>query len=124
MQVSVPGTSYSNDSVAQRFYEPVLERVSAMPGVREAGWISALPLQTFGINGDFYIDGRPELRPRDAPQAEQRIVSAGYFHALGIPVLRGRAFEASDTRETSPVILVNQAAGGSLLRKRRGPCWP
>lgn len=121
LQVSVPSTTYPNDTVAQRFYQPVVDRVRVLPGVREAGWISALPLQSFGNSGDFYIQGRPELRPKDAPLAEFRIVSSGYFRALGIPVLRGRAIDSTDTREAPPVVLVNQALVDRYFEKGEDP---
>jgi putative ABC transport system permease protein len=121
LQVSVPNASYPNDTVAQRFYAPVLERVGALPGVREAGWISALPLQTWGINGDFTIQGRPPLRGKDAPMAEERIVSPGYFQALGIPVLRGRAFDSSDTHDAPLVLMMNQALADRYFEKGDDP---
>ncbi len=121
LQVSVPSNSYPNDLVAQHFYIPVLDRVRALPGVKDAGWISALPLQSWGTSGDFYIRGRAELRPKDAPQAEIRIVSSGYFRALGIPVLRGRAIDSTDTRDASPTVLVNQTLVDRYFEKGEDP---
>ncbi len=121
LQASVPSNRYSNDVVAARFYQPVRERVLALPGVREAGWISALPLQTWGVNGDFAIQGRPQLRGKNAPLAEERVVSPGYFQALGIPVLRGRAFDSSDTHDSPLVVLVNQALADRYFEKDDDP---
>jgi putative ABC transport system permease protein len=117
IQAAVSSTSYPNDVAAEQFYQPVRERVLALPGVREAGWISALPLQTWGVNGDFAIQGRPPLRGNNAPMAEERIVSEGYFQALGIPVLRGRTFDSSDTRDAPLVVLINQALAGRYFEK-------
>jgi putative ABC transport system permease protein len=121
LQVAVSSNSYSNDAVSQRFYEPVRERVLALPGVREAGWISALPLQTWGVNGDFVIQGRPPLRGKDAPMAEQRVVSSGYFQSLGIPLFRGREFDSSDTRDAPLVVLVNRALADRYFGKDDDP---
>jgi predicted permease len=121
LQVTPPVKIYSNDTVAQRFYDPVRERVLALPGVHEAGWISALPLQTWGVNGDFTIQGRPPLRGRDAPMAEIRVVSPGYFQALGIPVLRGRPFDSSDAHEAPLVLMVNQALADRYFEKGDDP---
>jgi putative ABC transport system permease protein len=88
----------------------VRERVSALPGVTGAGWISHLPLETWGTNGNFAIEGRPEpARPADAPFAEYRLVGPGYFAALGIPVLAGRDLTPSDRVPERPVVLVNRA---------------
>jgi putative ABC transport system permease protein len=120
LQISVP-TTYSNDSVAQRFYDPVLDQVRALPGVRQAGWISFLPLQTWGVNGDFTIQGRSPLRGADAPMAEVRIISPGYFQTLGIPVLRGRDFDSSDTNGTPLVLVINQALADRYFEKGDNP---
>jgi putative ABC transport system permease protein len=121
LQVSVPNTSYPNDTVAQRFYMPVVDRVRALPGVREAGWISFLPLQIWGVNGDFGIVGRASLRGKDAPMAEERIVSPGYFQALGIPLLRGRAFDLSDTSDAPLALMVNKALADRYFAKDDDP---
>jgi putative ABC transport system permease protein len=117
LQVTPSFTIYSNDTVAQRFYDPVRERVLALPGVREAGWISALPLQTWGVNGDFSIQGRPPLRGKEAPLAEVRVVSPGYFQALGVPVRHGRPFDSSDTHNAPLVVMVNQALADRYFEK-------
>jgi putative ABC transport system permease protein len=121
LQVSVPSTSYPNDAVSARFFEPVRERVLALPGVQEAGWISFLPLQTWGVNGGFSIPGHPALRGKDEPMAEERIVSDGYFRALGIPVLRGRVFAPSDTHGAPLVLMVNQALADRYFEKGEDP---
>ena len=106
MQVAPSTTRYPDGSVGPRFYRPVLERVQALPGVRAAGWISLLPLQEWGSNGNFAIEGRPDSgRPSDAPFAEWRAVSPGYFAAVGVPVRRGRDLLPDDTA----VVLINQA---------------
>lgn len=93
---------------SDRFLRPVLARLAAAPGVRAAGLTTALPLQSFWINGDFSITGRP-AEPGRAPQAEERVVSAGYFAALGIPLKRGRLLD--DTRDVAGApgaLLVNE----------------
>jgi putative ABC transport system permease protein len=77
------------------FYQPVLQRIRAIPGVRAAGLTSALPLQESYNYGYLRIEGRTQT-PGEEPVAQQRIVSPGYFRALGIPVLRGRAFTERD----------------------------
>jgi predicted permease len=91
-----------------RFYGPVLERLRALPGVRAAGVTVMLPIQMTGMNGYFDIVGRPQ--EQDAarkPYAEFRAVSAGYFGALGIPILRGRDFDDTDTHSSHQVLIVN-----------------
>jgi putative ABC transport system permease protein len=108
-RVSVPASKYPQGSAARLFYGPVLDRVEAIPGVRAAGFISNLPLQSWGSNGDFEIEGRPASEMSKSPFAEFRLVSSGYFRALGIPLLHGRDVSAQDTVGSMPVILVNEA---------------
>ena len=91
------------------FYRPVLERLRTLPGVRSAGIINMLPIQNSGINGYFDIIGRPvESDNARRPFAEFRVVSNDYFRTLGIPVIAGRTFDASDAATTAPVLLINE----------------
>lgn len=55
------------------------------------------------------VEGRPEVAPGELPEASFRPVSAGYFKALGVPLLRGRDFEAFDASEAPLVAIVNEA---------------
>jgi putative ABC transport system permease protein len=92
---------------ATNFYERLLERVSALPGVRGAALGMNHPLAP-GFTSQFGIVGQPES---DGPRDEVRIrpVSPGYFETLGIPLLRGRTI-APDDRASSPfVVVVNEA---------------
>jgi putative ABC transport system permease protein len=68
---------------------------------------------TLPIGGDdfaagFTIEGRPLPPPGQEPRAGYQVVTPGYFETMGIPILAGRDFRASDTREASPVVMVNQ----------------
>ena len=117
-------------SLAQ-FYHQLFERLESLPGVTNVGGISALPMSGDGANGTF-IEQRggkaagtmPELiRQLDAlspneraRDADYRAASAGYFAALGIPLIRGRLFQESDGPDAPHVALVSQA-----LAKRY---WP
>jgi predicted permease len=109
MSVSLPQGKYPNGSMWQRFYEPALERIQALPGVRAVGMIKLLPLQNWGTNGDFVIEGRPPAEPGQRPFAESRDVSPGYFRAMGIPIVRGRGISAEDSATSLPVVMINDA---------------
>ena len=109
MSVSVPDEKYPKDSMWQRFYAPALDRIQALPGVRAAGIISLLPLQAWGWNGSFSIEGRPREDPAKQPLAEFRQISPGYFRAMGIRILKGRAIGPEDTIVSPHVILINDA---------------
>jgi putative ABC transport system permease protein len=79
----------------EHFYDPVLQRITALPQVRSAGIINFAPLSGGGWGQDIEIEGRPHSA-RGSIWAAHRQATAGYFRALGIPLLRGRAFEESD----------------------------
>lgn len=87
-------------------YYAIEARVAQLPSVHAAGLTQLLPLQNWGWNADFAIRGRA---PEGRPIAGLRYVTPGYFRALGIPLVRGRGFAASDTADAPGVILVNEA---------------
>jgi len=109
MSVSLPLGKYPNGSMWQRFYEPALDRIQALPGVRAVGMIKLLPLQNWGTNGDFAIEGRPPAQPGQAPFAESREISPGYFRAMGIPIVKGRDLSAQDSANSLPTAMINDA---------------
>ncbi len=98
------------DAVAQlRLYQPLLERLESSPGVVSAAITNAVPLSVLQPGQTpFQVEGQavePELRPTSSVS----IASPRYFETLGIPVVRGRVFTASDDRETLPVAVINQS---------------
>ena len=101
------GKSYANQADYDRFYNQVVQRVSAVPGVQDAGLINTLPLDKGPTTG-FRVDGRPVETPDKWPSANYRSVSPNYFRAMGIPVLQGRAYTDRDTTNTPLVMIVNQ----------------
>lgn len=86
------------------------ERLAALPAVEHVGVVSALPLHPSSIDVEtaVRVEGRPE-RPGDGrPTAFATTASAGYFRALGIPLLSGRGFTGADRDGAPPVALVNR----------------
>ncbi|MGD0443826.1 MAG: ABC transporter permease [Edaphobacter sp.] len=93
------------------FYQPLLERVSHLPGVEGAGLINMLPIEAWGSNSDVHIAGQPPYPPNQEMLAESRLVSAGYFDAMGIKPVRGRMLsQALDTPDRfAGAVVVNEA---------------
>ena len=113
--------------VVAGFFPRILDRVGALPGIDAAGWTSHLPLRQWGTNSHFSIEGIPAApTPEEAPFAELRFVSPGFFSALGIPLLRGRNLRPEDGDPGAPGVLVNQAlvdryiADSEPLRRHMG----
>ena len=93
-----------------RFYADVLDRLRAVPGVSAASAVAFLGMgQEPRSPRDVYIQGRPEGRPGERPQAEYHAITADYFKTLEIPVRAGRDFDRTDTMERPRVAIVNES---------------
>lgn len=117
-------------------FDEMSQKIQELPGVQAVGGITVMPLGTAMRSASrFVIDGQP-LPPNGArPVAETRVVSPGYFAAMGIPLRMGRPLDAHDYGEQ--IVVVNEAlakrffAGGDALGKRVNlcsldpahPCW-
>ena len=101
------GDNFREDVDYINFYDKVLQRLNAIPGVQHTGLINTLPLAKGPTTG-FRVDGRPIL-PRDQWIGTNfRSVSDDYFTAMSIPVSQGRGFNDRDTQTSAPVIVINQ----------------
>jgi putative ABC transport system permease protein len=104
--VNPPRTAYDTAAKHRAFYDQMLEKVSAIPGVEKAAVASVLPLSG-DSDTSFLIEGRPRPQTQsDTPVTWYRLVSASYFDTMEIPIVRGRGFE---TREAAPAVVVNEA---------------
>ena len=107
-RLSVPQSRYPQPAQARAFYQEVLARTEALPGVRAAGYTTGLPL-TGVVNGaPVVIDGRPPMPELDAKEVRRSIVSPTYFRTLGIPVLAGRTFTEQESGDSVTVVMVNE----------------
>jgi putative ABC transport system permease protein len=107
-QVSLPATTYPDAANRVAFFDTLLSRLEALPGVRAAGMIQTLPMRGSYVLS-FDVDGRPPAPPGEGTSAYHRVISPHYFQSLGIPLRRGRIFDERDT-ETSPMVaLVDEA---------------
>ena len=105
MNVFLPGARYPEDAQHSAFFNAVVERAAALPGVESAGATSNLPVSGNYDRMPVYVEGQPDALAGDAPDAERYMVSADYFRALGVPLVSGRAFDARD-REGTPLVAV------------------
>jgi putative ABC transport system permease protein len=99
--VDLPPQSYTDASVRLHFYNTLLDRLRALPGVRAAAWVSILPLEGEGSVTGIDI---PPGKSASPPLANYRRVSANYFTAMGIPLLRGRIFSEADRNRKVVVV--------------------
>jgi putative ABC transport system permease protein len=109
-RIDLSPAAYRGRNVVADFYQPLLEKVRAIPGVTDAGLIQMVPIQDWGSNSDVQIVGVPSAQTTQERLAEFRIVTSGYFKALGISLVRGRMLdEKIDTPTSPPVLVVNEA---------------
>jgi putative ABC transport system permease protein len=86
------------------FYREVVDRIAGLPQVRAAGAINYGPLSGGLWGQDIIIQGAPPRPPGDLIWAQHRCVSLGYFRAMGIPLVKGRWFEAPDADKDVVII--------------------
>ena len=99
----------SADAPAVAFFDQVLQRVQALPGVESTGIVSQLPL---GGNIDMYgvhVEGKSLPNPEEDPSADRYSITPGYLRAMGIPLLLGREFDERDVATSSMVAVVNES---------------
>ena len=107
MRVSLPGTKYSQPDQVRNFFRDVLQRIDKLPGVEAAGATVALPLSGLGGSGTTTVDTQAVPVDKRTPEITWRPVTVDYFKAMGIPVLRGRAFNEFDSEHSQPVVIVD-----------------
>jgi putative ABC transport system permease protein len=91
------------------FFEQVLQRVRALPGVESAGVIDDIPLDDGGSHQPIAIEGRPAVPMSEQPEVDVRLISPGYMSALHIPILRGRDLNDTDIAGTPAAILISES---------------
>jgi predicted permease len=128
--ITLEGSAYQGNSRAQAgFWNRLLEQIRAIPGVREAGATTKLPLEG-GNNSSFLVEGETYDAKASRPVVERSWIVPEYFAAAGIPLLAGRLFTPVAATERQSEILVNRAFArqywreGSALGQRVYPNGP
>jgi predicted permease len=98
LRVSLPGTQYDKQTKVAAFYDDVLARVSALPGVLHAGAAFQPPFTPGADNSIFFIRGWHANPGDPPPHADYAYVSSDYFRSVGLPIIKGRDFQPSDMR--------------------------
>ncbi len=108
MQLPMTDAQYPDGSHVINYLAQVMEKINAVPGVREAATTTALPLDGWGWGMPFQIDGQPFVDRAHRPGCFYKMVSPSYFRALGMRLLKGRALSETDTQGAVPAIVVNE----------------
>ncbi len=109
LRVNLSPARYSEDSTRTAFFDQLLQRVRALPGVRSAGAISQLPLSGQAMSGTTAVRQSQTL-PHDqlAGEIDRRIVTPGYFESMGVRLIAGRFFDDRDHAQAPPVAIVDE----------------
>ena len=109
MHMSLLGSKYPSPNHQNAFFREVTHRVENLPGVQSVGLISSAPLSGGVYAGGFSIEGRVATSETDDFVADRRMISPDYFKALGIPLLKGRAFTDRDDQTSPGVVVVSDS---------------
>lgn len=107
--VTLPLANYPERNQIAPFYDQLLERVRALPGVQSAAAISTLPLSGSNADAGFVIEGRPAPQPDQQPVAWVNLVSHDYFRAIGMRLVAGREFNERDNENSPKVVIISEA---------------
>jgi len=106
-RVALPDANYGKPQQVGEFYKKLLTRVSILPGVNSAAAAWWIPLSGSEITFNFDVEERP-IPKGQQPLAQVNVVTADYFKAMRVPLLRGRAFTDRDDRNAPPVAIVSE----------------
>jgi putative ABC transport system permease protein len=105
--VELAGERYKRPERRLKFFEQILDRTRALPGVEFAGFTSFLALNGYATTS-YTIAGRPVPPSGQEPESGYKAISPDYFRVMQIRLIEGRYFTADDTAEAPPVVIVNR----------------
>jgi predicted permease len=106
--MNLPKNSYSTDAARLAFFDDLLSRSRALPGVEAAGLTTIIPGEGRGRDDTFTIPEHPPLPRGQILDALTRFVDPGYFDAMQIPLQTGRTFDPGERLDRARVVVVNQ----------------
>jgi putative ABC transport system permease protein len=116
VKVSVPTSKYDTPDKQRAFFDQLFQKFDALPGVKSAGGTSFLPLNGLGAATAFSVVGQPAPQAGQEPVTDVRVVTHAYFQSMGVPLLRGRLFDARDESGKVRRVIVNQALARKYFR--------
>ncbi len=110
LAIDVPAMSHGKTpQQVVGFYKEAIRRIDALPGVSETAFGNVVPWRDAGYGFQFSADGHVHAAGVEDPRAQWRVISPGFFAALGVPVVAGRDFNAlDDQNDKEPVVIVSE----------------
>jgi predicted permease len=109
MHLGLPDARYATGAPRANFFDTLLQRVRALPGVDAASFVTAVPGQGYWGDWGFTIVEHPPLPQGSGMFAINRWADPKYFAAMGIPILRGRTFDDSKRLDAANEVIINQS---------------
>ncbi|MEO5895249.1 MAG: ADOP family duplicated permease [Vicinamibacterales bacterium] len=109
-ELTLPESRYKEVSQQVTFFDQLLPKLEAIPGVQGVAGVTTLPLSGSSFVLTFEVAGRPPLPPSQQPAMEIRVATTNYFQMIGIPLQRGRLFTDDDRIGTTPVVVITETA--------------
>jgi putative ABC transport system permease protein len=109
MHLGIPDARYPTPAQRANFYDTLLQRVRALPGVDAAGFATIVPGQGYGTDSSFSIVEHPPLPQGSGLFALSRWADPKYFGAVGIPILRGRTFDRGKRLDRANEVVISQS---------------
>ena len=101
------------------FYRETIRRISQLPGVAKVALGTAVPWRggadSFGPGLQYTVEGHVRGSGEEDPRAQLRSISPGFFAALGVPIIAGRDFSDSDSRDSEPVVVISQSVAQRMF---------
>lgn len=133
LRVNLPAPTLRDRTQRELLLRSLVREMEALPGVMAVGLVNALPLEPGRRDQAMAVEGRPFRADGTDPVADYRVVSHGYFAAMGIPLLKGRLFSDDDASATYTPLVISRSLerllfpdGGDPIgqRLRFGPVSP
>jgi len=127
-RIGLPQADYPRPEKIIAFFDQLMPRLRAIPGVESATIVWPLPLSGSNNISSFDIEEHPAPEGQQ-PDSPMRIVGSDYFKTMGIPIREGRGFEETDQFKSQPVVIVNEQfvqkffPGQSVVGKHIKPSW-
>ncbi|MDQ3995464.1 MAG: ABC transporter permease, partial [Gemmatimonadota bacterium] len=115
MRISLPNVRYDNPARISAFYDRLLQRIRALPGVESVGAAQGTPFSGWNVHYTLTVEGRPPAGPGQELDAHSQNVTPDYLGTIGVPILRGRGFASTDRDTLAPVGVVNETFVKQIL---------
>lgn len=124
LQLVMPKAKYPDAAQHRQFFEQIMPKLAALPGVEAVGAAMPMPFSGNDRGSTFVIAGQPPIAPGNHPWASHLTITPDYFKAMRTLLMAGRSFNSHDTKDSTPVVIVNDAfarkflGGGNALGQR------